>query len=106
MSGSAKPSASRNCRASRRAATAGRTAENSVLGGPGRVEAGRRAGGAVLEPDDGLPPGRTRLIARVPRLSPQRLVLVEEPVEATDPLIGLGRKERARDPGYDSLRSQ
>src|SRR5260370_42366073 len=40
----------------------------------------------------------------MPRLSPQRLVLVEEPVEASDPLIGLGRKVRARDPGYDSLR--
>ena len=52
----------------------------------------------------GFGPGRTWLIARMTRLSPQRLVLVEEPVKTPDPLIGLGRKEFARDAGYDGLR--
>src|SRR5580704_8080269 len=106
-SGSANPSASRNCRAPGRAAPDRgelcRHRTRKISGWPApRVE--WRHLNAIFEPDDRFRPGRTRLIARVTRLPPQRLILIEEPVKAPDPLIGPGRKEFAGEPGNDGLR--
>ena len=42
---------------------------------------------AVFESDDRLRPSQPGRVARMPRLLPQRRMLVEEPVEADDPLI-------------------
>ena len=59
---------------------------------------------AIFKPDNRLRASWPGQIARMPWLLPQRRMLVEEPVEADDPLIRPGREKLGGEAGHDGFR--